>query len=92
MPIYLVTYDLISPARDNEAMHNFLNTLGEALQVQKSATFLSTDLTEQELHTHITYNADSSDEWIITKLEKDFTGSSNKDDLLNRFLKSQQFI
>lgn len=90
MPMYLITFDLHSSEEDL-SFFNLLTTMGRTIQVQKSAVFLSTRLTTSEINTKINYCAESSDEWIITKLDKEFTGSSENVDLLNEFLTENLF-
>ncbi|MCY9541815.1 hypothetical protein M5X00_32055 [Paenibacillus alvei] len=91
MNFYLVAYDLQKHDEDFEKMFHLLNSKGKAVQVQKNAVILASELTTQEIHDSIHDCAESYDWWVITKLDKEFTGRSEKVDLLNRFLRSHSF-
>ncbi|AST93044.1 hypothetical protein BC6307_18160 [Sutcliffiella cohnii] len=91
MPIYLIAYDLSAPETENISMLAFLNTIGTAIPVLKNAAFVATGLTTQEIHIQIHEHSEYKEEWVITKLDKEFTGSAKNVDALNYFLKSNQF-
>ncbi|MGY3717018.1 hypothetical protein ACWE42_16010 [Sutcliffiella cohnii] len=92
MSIYLVAYNLSSPETENISMLAFLNTIGTAIPVLKNAAFVATELTTQEINVQIHEHSEYKEEWVITKLDKEFTGSAKNVDALNNFLKFNRFI
>ncbi|WBL16402.1 hypothetical protein [Sutcliffiella sp. NC1] len=91
MPIYLIAYDLNAPETENISMLAFLNTIGTAIPVLKNAAFVATELTTQEIHVQIHEHSEYKEEWVITKLDKEFTGSAKNVDALNNFLRANYF-
>jgi len=88
---YLVSYDLKEYERDYVDFFNLLNTLGKALQVHRNAIILATEQETQAVYENIREHAEFTDYWVITKLDKDFTGKSQNVDQINRFLRNHRF-
>lgn len=92
MKFYLVAYELQNHEESFESMFHLLNSQGKAIQVNKHAIILASELSAQEIHDAVRDHAEYYDEWIITKLDKEeFVGKSAKVELVNRFLRNHGF-
>ncbi|WP_017379775.1 hypothetical protein [Paenisporosarcina sp. TG-14] len=89
MEIYLICYDF--PTKDKESTNKFLQSIGDHCRAQNSVSLLATDLGTQEIHDKIRDFTDIVGEWIVTKVDKSFTGNSENVAIILAFLKKHDF-
>lgn len=90
MKIYLFTFDM--KYSDKILMNNFLSQYGDVVPAHDHASFLSSELTEEELHQAINKCADHYDQWVITKLDDLYNGVSHETKPIRDFMRRNRFI
>ncbi len=90
MNIYLVAFDLENG--NHQDLNALLSKLGAIVPAHKYATFLSSELTSDEIHNAMSEHSDYYDQWTVTKLDECFSGFSNNTAQIREFMLQHQFL